>query len=568
MFIESPTTASAGRVTVVRQRRALRVGAGGRGLDRRGAVGAVAGTAVSRIAAVRWIRLDPCLVTHVLGAYDEPDGAIVLYVCCYGVPEAGQPVDLVGLRRRRARSGALGDRRDAGRAGALAHCRASGSSGCRSTSATSSIHGWTPHCEGAAFRYGYALETAWAAVPPAVGVPAAGRAHGTLDRGGVAGRPAEVRPRPGTRSPPGAPGPGAPRASRSSCGRSTATATTRAGCSPSSTTPTVAPATLRPRRLCTGSAPPRGGHPPAGTPARAQPRGVGSGRPLSLSARPVRRSSPGERRRFCRSRRQTATVHRLHGTRPRERRTSPRLGVAANRRPGLERDPAPPGDLRPPEPAPRGRGRTRPAEGVASRRRHLHGGLARPAVRRLRRHGTRMGHRGRQASVAAQDRRCAVAGKALLRPGEAARRSGQARDRRPAGRTGDALVGQAGPRARPGCSGSIRRPVDRLLRPALPPLRRPTSDADRDAPRRPVRRGQELAHRPGQLGVGRDRTPFDQRMADALGLRLQGRRRPARSPEPPGTAPRSGQAGGAPPQPPDRGRARRHDLPGRRRRRR
>ena len=44
--------------------------------------------------AVRWIRLDPCLVTHVLGAYDEPDGAIVLYVCCYGVPKSGQPVDL------------------------------------------------------------------------------------------------------------------------------------------------------------------------------------------------------------------------------------------------------------------------------------------------------------------------------------------------------------------------------------------------------------------------------------------------------------------------------------------
>ena len=44
--------------------------------------------------AVRWIRLDPCLATHVLGAFDEPDGAIVMYVCCYGVPEVGQPVDL------------------------------------------------------------------------------------------------------------------------------------------------------------------------------------------------------------------------------------------------------------------------------------------------------------------------------------------------------------------------------------------------------------------------------------------------------------------------------------------
>jgi carotenoid cleavage dioxygenase len=58
---------------------------------------------------VRWFRLDPCLVTHVLHAYDEGDGggdgdggggggggggAIVLYVCCYRVPEKGQPVDL------------------------------------------------------------------------------------------------------------------------------------------------------------------------------------------------------------------------------------------------------------------------------------------------------------------------------------------------------------------------------------------------------------------------------------------------------------------------------------------
>ena len=39
------------------------------------------------------------------------------------------------------------------------------------------------------------------------------------------------------------------------------------------------------------------------------------------------------------------------------------------------------------------------------RRRHVDGGLARPAMRRLCGHRTRMGHRGRQASVAAQNRR-------------------------------------------------------------------------------------------------------------------------------------------------------------------
>ena len=42
---------------------------------------------------VRWIRADPCLVTHVLHAHDDGD-AVVLYVCRYEVPEEGQPVDL------------------------------------------------------------------------------------------------------------------------------------------------------------------------------------------------------------------------------------------------------------------------------------------------------------------------------------------------------------------------------------------------------------------------------------------------------------------------------------------
>jgi carotenoid cleavage dioxygenase len=44
---------------------------------------------------VRWASVDPCLVTHVLHAYDDGDGdAVVLYVCRYEVPEPGQPVDL------------------------------------------------------------------------------------------------------------------------------------------------------------------------------------------------------------------------------------------------------------------------------------------------------------------------------------------------------------------------------------------------------------------------------------------------------------------------------------------
>jgi len=44
-------------------------------------------------SGVRWLRADPCLVTHVLHAHDDGD-AVVLYVCRYEVPEEGQPVDL------------------------------------------------------------------------------------------------------------------------------------------------------------------------------------------------------------------------------------------------------------------------------------------------------------------------------------------------------------------------------------------------------------------------------------------------------------------------------------------
>ncbi len=44
-------------------------------------------------SGVRWIRADPCLVTHVLHAHDDGD-AVVLHVCRYEVPEEGQPVDL------------------------------------------------------------------------------------------------------------------------------------------------------------------------------------------------------------------------------------------------------------------------------------------------------------------------------------------------------------------------------------------------------------------------------------------------------------------------------------------
>jgi carotenoid cleavage dioxygenase len=50
------------------------------------------GDGVIDAPGVEWCKVDPCLVTHVLGAYDEGDG-VVLHVVCYPAPEKGQPFD-------------------------------------------------------------------------------------------------------------------------------------------------------------------------------------------------------------------------------------------------------------------------------------------------------------------------------------------------------------------------------------------------------------------------------------------------------------------------------------------
>jgi carotenoid cleavage dioxygenase-like enzyme len=107
-------------------------------------------------------------VTHVLGATDEADGSIVLYVCCYGVPEAGQPVDLsvsvVGPAGV-ALSG-IG-----GTLGVLERWRIVDDRVERTQIDERFVE--YPRidalCEGAPFRYGYALETAWVEVPPVSG---------------------------------------------------------------------------------------------------------------------------------------------------------------------------------------------------------------------------------------------------------------------------------------------------------------------------------------------------------------------------------------------------------------
>ena len=132
-------------------------------------------------AAVRWIRLDPCLVTHVLGAYDEPDGAVVLYVCCYGAPEVGQPVDLSASVVGAAGVGLSGI---GGTLGGLERWRISGEQVERVQVDERYVEypRMDPRLEGAAFRYGYSLETTWAAVPPASGTgPGTGAGAGDVE---------------------------------------------------------------------------------------------------------------------------------------------------------------------------------------------------------------------------------------------------------------------------------------------------------------------------------------------------------------------------------------------------
>ena len=113
-------------------------------------------------SAVRWIRLDPCLVTHVLGAYDQPDGGIVLYVCRYGVPEQGQPVDRSASVVGPAGLGLTGI---GGTLGVMERWLIAGERLERMQIDDRFVEypRLDPLCEGAPFRFGYSLETAWAA---------------------------------------------------------------------------------------------------------------------------------------------------------------------------------------------------------------------------------------------------------------------------------------------------------------------------------------------------------------------------------------------------------------------
>ncbi len=111
-------------------------------------------------SGARWVVTEPCLVTHVLGASEDDRGALELFVCRYDAPEDGRPVDrsasVVGPRG--IGLSALG--------GGLAVLERWQLTGGRLTRAqVDERHVEHPRidpaCEGAAFRHGYCVETAW-----------------------------------------------------------------------------------------------------------------------------------------------------------------------------------------------------------------------------------------------------------------------------------------------------------------------------------------------------------------------------------------------------------------------
>jgi carotenoid cleavage dioxygenase-like enzyme len=148
-------------------------------------------------SAVTWIRQDPCLVTHVLGAYDDgdEDGAIVLYVIRYRAPESGQPFD---LESSVVGPGGIGASLIGGGLGVLERWRISGGV-CEQVQVDERNVEYLqsdPLCEGGPFRYGYGVEVAEGATTAdgAGGVDQLGLLQFDLAKGGVREwRPGEYR---------------------------------------------------------------------------------------------------------------------------------------------------------------------------------------------------------------------------------------------------------------------------------------------------------------------------------------------------------------------------------------
>ena len=118
-------------------------------------------------APVTWVRVDPCLVTHVLGAYDEHDGdesAVIIYVVRYPAPEKGQPID---LSQPVVGSAGIGAQLIGGGLGTLERWRISGERLEREPLDDRFVEYPTMDavCDGAPFRYGYGVEMGQALGP-------------------------------------------------------------------------------------------------------------------------------------------------------------------------------------------------------------------------------------------------------------------------------------------------------------------------------------------------------------------------------------------------------------------
>jgi carotenoid cleavage dioxygenase len=135
--------------------------------------------------AVRWFRLDPCLVTHVLGAWEEDSGEIVLFVCRYDALEAGRPVD--PTESVVAPQG-VGLTSIGGSLAVLERWRVTADRVERSQVDDRYVEYPRPDplLEGAPFRYGYSVEEDWADDGIGTG---AGRRRTVVDPRVVAERP-------------------------------------------------------------------------------------------------------------------------------------------------------------------------------------------------------------------------------------------------------------------------------------------------------------------------------------------------------------------------------------------
>ena len=275
VFIESPTTRLADASESAVPFGWVPGAEGWVGVVRRGGDG----------TGVRWFRVDPCLVTHVLGAWEIGEGR-------RAAPSNSTSAATTHPRRdRRSTSrigrGPRGDRPERRSAGAWASwsdggSRASGSSGCRSTSATSSIPASTPSVR----------------VPPSATGTASRRPGATARRmrGGDAGRDGGEPPSPPSgllkfdlaRNEVAALEPGAmAQCQRADLRPSHRRAERRRGLAAHGGRRREQRngSPLRPRCVHLGPRAPRGDHPPARTPASPQPWRVGAGRPLPLSRR-------------------------------------------------------------------------------------------------------------------------------------------------------------------------------------------------------------------------------------------------------------------------------------------